>query len=187
MGRLKLKRKANGIAGPLPKEVIRCEIEIEKRHSDDWMALHRSELDAGVEPAEATDDDMFVGVNIYGYLAIPNDKVPPKLWRQGRCLLLTLQELSYPDFRAECMADIERQDAPAPEPIDHRAELGDIGAKALEAAKLSIGTAKPGDMITLQDAVPPRTAPWWKRAFWGKPCSCMVTHDGPCESPEIRR
>lgn len=134
MGRLKLRRNKAGMSGPLPKEFIRCEMEVEKRPSDEWVAMHQAEIDRGEAP-EPEDDDMHVGLNCYMYLAIPNDKVPPNLWKQGRALLLTLTEVPYAEARAEAMADIARQDAPPPTVEEHRADLADVGAKALALAR----------------------------------------------------
>lgn len=168
MGRLKLLRKAGGLRGPVPKEPFeRCEIIIEKRPGQDWMDLHQAEINAGaMDRGELVPDDadLYVGANLYGFYVIPRDNVPPSLWPQGRTLLLTLQEWPFVDFRAECLADIERQKGPAkdvPETAEeHKAELADIGAKAL-AAHRAAGTP-PGTIVPFET---PARAPWWRRLF----------------------
>lgn len=131
MGKLKLRRKPGGHRGPLPTEPRHwADWALEKRPSDQWLVLHQAEIDAGATP-EPGDEDMVVGLNLYGHLALPSDKVPPNLWKQGKVLLFTAWEGAYHDFRTAVDADIASQIAPT----DHRAELAGVAAKALKAKR----------------------------------------------------
>jgi hypothetical protein len=177
MGRFKLPRKAGGFRGPLPEPFERCELVIEKRPTDEWMELHGAELERGeIEP---DDEDMYVGLNIYGFHVIPKANTPPSQWPQGRTLMLTLTEVPYVEFRAECLRDLDRRNAPAPEPADHRAELLEVADKALEAARAARAAndqapakVAPGEfaMTEAQDATDVAAAmpamPWWRRLWY---------------------
>lgn len=137
MGKLKLNRKPGGVRGPLPTEPrIWCEFVLEKRPSDLWMQTHTKEIEADPNLVPP-DEDMVVGINCYGYMAFPSDKLPPKLWKQGRKLLGTFHEFDYAEFRADCEQDIALQ-AQKPDD-DHRAELARVGEMARKAAKASKG------------------------------------------------
>lgn len=181
MGRLKLKRRANGLTGPnVPTEPFeRCEIIIEKRPTDDWLLLNKAALDRG-DVVEPDDEDMFVGLNVYGFYVIPDALTPPSLWKQGRTLMLTLTEVSYVEWRAECLADIDRKRAPET-PEEHKAELGEIGDAAIAAHRAQrtegcacslahIG-AGPSPLIDRSDSYADRldayvsARPWWRRVL----------------------
>lgn len=134
MGRIKLRRNAAKERGPFDETPgIWLSWELEKRPTDEWQLLHADEIARGEQP-EPADEDMFVGINVYGHMAFPKRNVAPKNYPRGRTLMLTLTEVAFTEFRAEIMADIERQKAPE-EPVDHRAELADIGARALAAVR----------------------------------------------------
>lgn len=174
MGRLKLRRGAGGLRGAIPQDPFeRCEIIIEKRPTDEWQALHREEIEAGV-PVTPDDEDLFVGLNIYGYHVIPQRNVPPALWKQGKTLMLTLTEVPFTEFRAECIADIERQ-APASTPEEHRAELGEVGDAALAAHRAAqnqgaapTATGQQGIAwadVKLDGDEYVLRLPWWRRIF----------------------
>lgn len=129
MGRLKLKKKPNGLTGETPMEPrIWIEFQLEKRPSDQWMADHQTEINEGKAP-DPTDADMVAGINMYGFMAMPSRTVPVRLWKRGRQLIGTLHEIEYAQFKAACEADIADQLAGAPG--NHRLELGEVAAAAL--------------------------------------------------------
>jgi hypothetical protein len=133
MGKQKLRRNPGGHRGPLPTEPrIWWEPVLEKRPSDQWQADHQSEINAGTQP-EPTDEDMVIGINIYGHMAFPSRTLPPKLWKQGKMLLGTLHEVDCVEFRAGVEADIALQQQGPDD--DHRAELARVGEMARMARK----------------------------------------------------
>jgi len=165
MGRLKLNRKPGGIRGPLPPPFERCDWEIERRPSDDWMDINREAFNRGeIEPGDV---DMYVGVNLYGYHVVPKDNLPPSQWPQGRTLLLTVQEVPFVSFRAECLQDMDRRNAPKEqEPENHRADLAEVAEKAIAAHRAA--KVAPGEFAMTEDEAAEALAPvlpWWRRLW----------------------
>lgn len=131
MGKMKLKKKSNGLRGETPMEPrLWAELVVEKRPSDQWMAMNQESADAGTAPTPG-DEDMIVGLNVYGHMALPSKLLPVKLWKQGKTLLVTMFEAPYAAFRAACEQDIARQLQEAPG--NHTRDLIEVGQAALAA------------------------------------------------------
>lgn len=134
MGRLKLPRRLNKMRGQLPDEPrLWASVEVEKRPGDQWQALALAAEKAGEPFGEPDDEDMLVGINVYGHMALPSELLPPARWKKGRALIGTLAEIPLVEFRAAIEADIARQSAPPTD--EHKADLAEVGAKALAAAR----------------------------------------------------